>query len=88
MASPESDRSPTLMGLAAALGPVVVAATPLRGYRGERPGPELYVEHWWGQPLHDHGTPVLEGRLLFKHSVAVTSIPYGGHDPASVGAER
>jgi amino acid transporter len=38
--------------------------------------PELYVEHWWGHLLHNQSALILKGRLLFKKSSAVTSIPY------------
>jgi amino acid transporter len=39
--------------------------------------PELYVEHWWQQLLHNQSALVLKGRLLFRADTAVTSIPYG-----------
>ena len=38
--------------------------------------PELYVEHWWRHLLHNQSTLVLKGRLLFRKTAAVTSIPY------------
>jgi amino acid transporter len=38
--------------------------------------PELYVEHWWQQLLHNQSVLILKGRLLFKKKTAVTSIPY------------
>jgi hypothetical protein len=38
--------------------------------------PEFYVEHWWGQLLHNQSTLLLKGRLLFRKKAAVTSIPY------------
>jgi hypothetical protein len=38
--------------------------------------PELYVERWWGQLLHNQSVLILKGRLLFRKSTAVTSIPY------------
>ena len=38
--------------------------------------PELYVEHWWQQLLHNQTVLILKGRLLFKKKTAVTSIPY------------
>ena len=38
--------------------------------------PELYVEHWWEHLLHNQSALVLKGRLLFRKSTAVTSIPY------------
>ena len=39
--------------------------------------PELFVEHWWQQLLHNQSALVLKGRLLFRRSTVVTSIPYG-----------
>jgi hypothetical protein len=39
--------------------------------------PELFVEHWWQQLLHNQRALVLKGRLLFRANTAVTSIPYG-----------
>ena len=38
--------------------------------------PEFFVEHWWGHLLHNQSALVLKGRLLFRKSTAVTSIPY------------
>ena len=38
--------------------------------------PEFYVQHWWGHLLHNQSTLILKGRLLFRKSTAVTSIPY------------
>jgi hypothetical protein len=38
--------------------------------------PEFYVEHWWGHLLHNQSALILKGRLLFRKSTAVTSIPY------------
>jgi amino acid transporter len=38
--------------------------------------PELYVEHWWQHLLHNQSALILKGRLLFKQSCLVTSIPY------------
>ena len=38
--------------------------------------PELFVEHWWEQVLHNQSTLILKGRLLFRRSTVVTSIPY------------
>jgi hypothetical protein len=38
--------------------------------------PELFVEHWWEQLLHNQSTLILKGRLLFRRNTAVTSIPY------------
>ena len=38
--------------------------------------PEFYVEHWWQHVLHNQSTLVLKGRLLFRKTAAVTSIPY------------
>jgi amino acid transporter len=38
--------------------------------------PELYVEHWWEHLLHNQSTLVLKGRLLFRKTAAVTSIPF------------
>ena len=38
--------------------------------------PELFVEHWWQHLLHNQSTLVLKGRLLFRKTVAVTSIPF------------
>src|SRR3954467_5742679 len=48
--------------------------------------PELYVEHWWQQLLHNQSALVLKGRLLFRHhrGVVVTSIPYHVDDVARV----
>ena len=38
--------------------------------------PEFFVQHWWGHLLHNQSTLILKGRLLFRKSTAVTSIPY------------
>ena len=38
--------------------------------------PELFVEHWWQQLLHNQSALILKGRLLFRRSTVVTSIPY------------
>jgi amino acid transporter len=38
--------------------------------------PELYVEHWWEQLLHNQSSLVLKARLLFRKRTAVTSMPY------------
>ncbi|MEX1008849.1 MAG: APC family permease [Acidimicrobiia bacterium] len=38
--------------------------------------PEFYVQHWWGHLLHNQSALILKGRLLFRKSTAVTSIPY------------
>jgi amino acid transporter len=38
--------------------------------------PEFYVEHWWGHLLHNQSALVIKGRLLFKKTNVVTSIPY------------
>jgi amino acid transporter len=38
--------------------------------------PELYVQHWWQQLLHNQSALALKGRLLFRKQVVVTSIPY------------
>ncbi len=38
--------------------------------------PELFVEHWWGQLLHNQSALILKARLLFRKRTAVTSIPY------------
>ncbi len=38
--------------------------------------PEFFVEHWWEHLLHNQSALVLKGRLLFRKSTAVTSIPY------------
>jgi len=38
--------------------------------------PELFVEHWWEQVLHNQSALILKGRLLFRRSTVVTSIPY------------
>jgi hypothetical protein len=48
--------------------------------------PELYVEHWWGHLLHNQSALILKGRLLFKKSIAVTSIPYRLEHIEDVGA--
>ena len=37
--------------------------------------PEFFVQHWWGHLLHNQSTLILKGRLLFRKSTAVTSIP-------------
>jgi hypothetical protein len=38
--------------------------------------PEFFVEHWWQHLLHNQGTLLLKGRLLFRKTAAVTSIPF------------
>jgi amino acid transporter len=38
--------------------------------------PEMFVEHWWQQLLHNQTTLILKGRLLFRKRVVVTSLPY------------
>ena len=38
--------------------------------------PELFVQHWWQQLLHNQSALALKGRLLFRKQVVVTSIPY------------
>jgi amino acid transporter len=38
--------------------------------------PELFVDHWWQHLLHNQATLVLKGRLLFRKTAAVTSIPF------------
>ena len=38
--------------------------------------PELFVEHWWEQVLHNQSALILKGRLLFRRNTVVTSIPY------------
>jgi hypothetical protein len=50
--------------------------------------PELYVEHWWGHLLHNQSTLVLKGRLLYKKSTVVTSIPYYAENTTSVRNAR
>ncbi|MEP6623234.1 MAG: APC family permease [Acidimicrobiia bacterium] len=52
--------------------------------------PEFYVEHWWEHLLHNQSALVLKGRLLFRKTVAVTSIPYrveqrSALDPTTTG---
>ena len=44
--------------------------------------PELYVQHWWQQLLHNQSALALKGRLLFKKETVVTSIPYRVESPA------
>ena len=48
--------------------------------------PEFYVEHWWQHLLHNQSTLVLKGRLLFRKTAAVTSIPYRVEIPAPARA--
>ena len=48
--------------------------------------PEFYVEHWWQHVLHNPSTLVLKGRLLFRKTAAVTSIPYRVEIPAPARA--
>jgi amino acid transporter len=48
--------------------------------------PEVWVSTWWQQLLHNQSTLVLKGRLLFRKSAAVTSIPYRA-EPPPVAAE-
>jgi amino acid transporter len=48
--------------------------------------PEFYVEHWWQHLLHNQSTLVLKGRLLFRKTAAVTSIPYRVELPTPAGA--
>ncbi len=43
--------------------------------------PEFYVEHWWGHLLHNQSALVIKGRLLFKKTNVVTSIPYRVEPP-------
>ncbi len=50
--------------------------------------PEFYVEHWWQHVLHNQSTLVLKGRLLFRKTAAVTSIPYRVEIPARTPARR
>jgi amino acid transporter len=38
--------------------------------------PEMFVEHWWQQLLHNQSALMLKGRLLFRRRTAVTSMPY------------
>jgi amino acid transporter len=39
--------------------------------------PEVYVEHWWQQLLHNQSALSLKARLLFHQRTVVTSMPYG-----------
>ncbi len=48
--------------------------------------PELYVQHWWQQLLHNQGALWLKGRLLFRKDTVVTSIPYGTAGLTSTGS--
>lgn len=43
--------------------------------------PELYVQHWWQQLLHNQSALALKGRLLFRKETVVTSIPYRVEEP-------
>jgi len=46
--------------------------------------PEVFVEHWWQQLLHNQSALVLKGRLLFRRRTVVTSIPYGPRELSAV----
>ena len=47
--------------------------------------PELFVEHWWQHLLHNQSALILKGRLLFRRSTVVTSIPYRRDIKQTVG---
>ena len=38
--------------------------------------PEFVVRHWWEHLLHNQNALLLKGRLLFRKSTVVTSVPY------------
>jgi hypothetical protein len=38
--------------------------------------PEFVVKHWWEHLLHNQSALILKGRLLFRKSTVVTSVPY------------
>ena len=38
--------------------------------------PEFVVRHWWEHLLHNQSALFLKGRLLFRKSTVVTSVPY------------
>ncbi len=50
--------------------------------------PEFFVEHWWGHLLHNQSALILKGRLLFKRTSVVTSIPYRVEPPAELRGAR
>ena len=38
--------------------------------------PEFVVRRWWEHLLHNQSALFLKGKLLFRHNVAVLSLPY------------
>jgi hypothetical protein len=41
--------------------------------------PELAINHWWEEVLHNQTELSLKGRLLFRPGTVVTSVPYRPH---------
>ncbi len=54
--------------------------------------PELAINHWWEEVLHNQTELSLKGRLLFRPGTVVTSVPYrphsGGQAPPSTPPNR
>ena len=67
----------------------------VRHLRREHPGdvisiviPEVVVNHWWQNLLHNQTALRLKGRLRFEPSVSVTSVPWNLGDDHTGGRDR